>query len=74
MSNLFDAQTIQEGLLAIANSMLKVAEAIDRHADATEGIARGLKYGEIEGMSVAEALEVASNNIADSIDALKDGE
>lgn len=49
----------------IANALLNVAAAMNRQANATEHLLYALKYSRGEGLSVAEAIEVGANRIAD---------
>jgi hypothetical protein len=49
------------------NALLNIAASLKRLAEATGRLLYGFKYGQRDGMSIAEAIEVASNNIAGSI-------
>jgi len=57
-------QIIYNGLLAIARSLEEVAAAMRMQAEATDGLLCGLKYSKKDGMSIAEAIEVAAREIA----------
>ena len=47
----------------MANAIMNVAAQISALARATNGLLYGLKYSKGDGMSVAEAIEVAGKNI-----------
>jgi hypothetical protein len=57
----------------LANAVLNVARQIGELAAATNGLLYGLKYGKQEGMSIAEATEVAGGRIADALTELAGG-
>jgi len=46
----------------VVNAILNVACAIDRNAKATEDLLYALKYSKAEGLSIAEAIEVAAKD------------
>lgn len=54
----------------MVNAVLNVAAQLASLANATNGLLYGLKYGKFEGMSIAEAIEVASKNVATGLDSL----
>jgi hypothetical protein len=49
------------------NAMLNIAKSIADLAKATDGLLYGLKYSKGDGMSVAEAIEVAGKSVADAV-------
>lgn len=56
----------------MVNAMMNIAEALHRQADATNALLYGLKYGKAEGMSIAEAIEVAGRKIAEAFPSAPD--
>lgn len=54
----------------LANAVLNVAAQLAVLARATDGLLYGLKYSKGKGMSIAEAIEVASQNVATAIDGI----
>lgn len=54
----------------LANAVLNVAAQLAVLARATDGLLYGLKYSKVQGMSIAEAMEVASQNIATALDGI----
>lgn len=50
------------------NALYNIAASLDKLADATNGLLYGLKYGKRDGMSIAEAVEVAGKGVAESIE------
>ena len=52
---------------ATANALLNIAAEINGMADATRKLLYGLKYGEREGMSIAEAIEEGLESAASII-------
>jgi hypothetical protein len=49
------------------NAILNVACGLHRLAAATRSLLYGLKYGEDNGLSIAEAIEVGCNNIGSTL-------
>jgi hypothetical protein len=54
----------------MVNAVLNVAAQLAVLANATNGLLYGLKYSKGDGMSIAEAVEVASKNIASGLESL----
>jgi microcystin degradation protein MlrC len=54
----------------MVNAVLNVAAQLSVLASATNGLLYGLKYGKKEGLSVAEALEAASKNVAHGLESV----
>lgn len=54
----------------MVNAVLNVAAQLSVLASATNGLLYGLKFGKKEGLSVAEALEAASKNVAAGLDSV----
>lgn len=54
----------------MVNAILNVAEGLHDLASATSRLLYGLKYGESEGMSIAEAIEVSVEKVADAINSI----
>jgi hypothetical protein len=52
---------------ATVNAILNVACGLHRLADATQSLLYGMKYGQEEGMSIAEAIEVGFNNLGSTV-------
>lgn len=51
----------------MVNAVLNVAEQLARLAEATRGLLYGLKYSKADGMSIAEAIEVAGKSVGSAI-------
>lgn len=51
----------------IANALLNIAEALHRQATATDNLLYALKYSKGDGLSIAEAIEVAANKQAEAL-------
>lgn len=54
----------------MVNAVLNVAAQLASLAKATSGLLYGLKYSKNDGMSIAEAMEVASKNISEGLESL----
>ncbi len=52
----------------MVNAVLNLAAEMSHLAEATNKLLYGLKYSETDGLSVAEAIEVAANKINASIE------
>lgn len=52
----------------IADALYHVAEAINANAKATGSLLYGLKYSHENGLSIAEAIEVALEKVAGAVD------
>ena len=51
----------------MVNAILNVAEGMSAISHSIDGLLYALKYSKGEGLSVAEAIEKASTNVAESI-------
>jgi hypothetical protein len=51
----------------MVNAVLNVADGIHRLADAVGSLLYGLKYSKENGLSIAEAIEVGAEKIAEAV-------